>query len=197
MSHFLRWVTLTHNDAVPCPLTTQRAREHGYQRPISRVSQSRNDGHFTFLCRYVRKRNAQRAEVGRAWEDLAVGVSVRWVQPSEPCQAVVAVARWPRFRQLDSPVSNEALDDKATRCASPGRSGVAVPSSIANWVESIARRTGPRNRPLTSTRTDPEKEAPFQPTKRNKESCPFLACARRIPPARYNHRFTIHPLVNI
>ncbi|WP_442510677.1 transposase [Novipirellula sp. SH528] len=81
MSHFLRWVTLTHS-----------MRYHAYSQTAGEgnVYQSRfksipvqDDDHFIVLCRYV-ERNAKRAGVIEKAEDWRWGVLYRWSQTSEP-----------------------------------------------------------------------------------------------------------------
>ncbi|GAA4456425.1 transposase [Novipirellula rosea] len=148
MSHFLRWVTLTH---------TMRYHAHYHTAGEGHVYQGRfksfpvqDDDHFLVLCRYV-ERNAKRAGLVEKAEDWRWGSLYRWSQTSEPLPKLLSPWPIPRSPNWLRRV-NEALDDKELdQIRWSIRRG--SPLGQSSWVESIARRLDlestlrPRGRP--------------------------------------------------
>ncbi|OYP31620.1 transposase [Rhodopirellula sp. MGV] len=148
MSHFLRWVSLTH---------TMRYHAHYQSAGEGHVYQGRfksfpvqDDDHFLTLCRYV-ERNAMRAGLVTKAEDWRWGSLYRWNQSSEPNPKLLSP--WPIRRppgwlkRVNTPLEDNERDQIRWSI----RRG--SPLGDAGWVESIARRLDlestlrPRGRP--------------------------------------------------
>ena len=148
MSHFLRWVSLTH---------TMRLHAHRHTAGEGHIYQGRfksfpvqDDEHFYVLCRYV-ERNALRAGLVDHAEDWRWGSLHRWL--ARPLLLPPLLSPWPMPRlpgwvgRVNEPLSQEELEAVRWRV----RRG--SPMGDPGWVESIARRLDlestlrPRGRP--------------------------------------------------
>ena len=135
MSHFVRWITLTH---------TQRLHAHRDTSGDGHVYQGRfksfpvqDDGHYLTLCRYV-ERNALRAGVVDRAEDWRWGSLYRWCQGVEPQRRLLSpwpIRRPPGWvRRVNTPPGEKELE-AVRRCVNRGS-----PMGDEGWVESTARR---------------------------------------------------------
>lgn len=148
MSHFLRWVSLTHTMRYHAHYDTA-GEGHVYQGRFKSFP-VQDDEHFLTVCRYV-ERNAKRAGLVERAEDWRWGSLYRWTRSSEPLPKILSawpIPRTPRWRQR----VNTPLEDKElARVRWAIRRG--SPFGELNWVESVARRLDlestlrPRGRP--------------------------------------------------
>ncbi len=159
MSHFLRWISLTH---------TMRFHAHYRTAGEGHVYQGRfksfpiqNDGHFLTVCRYV-ERNARRTDLVRRAEDWRRGSLWRWLQSVEPTPVLLSPWPMPRSPNWAARVNESWTEAELAAVRLSIQRG--SPYGDAAWTEATAERMGltstlrPRGRPRVRQPETPNNE---------------------------------------